>query len=188
MALAALLTGSTVICSPLATKIMIRDQEQLGHSDINQCFFNMVQYYRCEPEGENYFATVDMREPGGNRIDDATLTQITAANEKSHLKVKGRLTKELTIVGRTKNGKGFAEFQYGDYKWNLDEPYDAKKDGSCDAPPEWIPGDFTKCKNVHKRQFYAEDKDPQAVAVGFPPFWLMLFRSETNKPRIESDN
>jgi len=131
----------------------------------NQCFFNMVQYYRCEPEGEMYFATVDMRKPDGLRIDNASLGNITAANEKSPLKIKGDLGQELIIVGSTKNGKGFAEFQYGDYKWNLDE-HDAKKDGSCEAPKEWSTDDL-KCNGLGKRQFMTEDKDPRAIGVGF---------------------
>ena len=100
-------------------------------------FLLIEQYLRCEPTGEAYFATVDMRDPFGLRIGDASRGNITAANEKSPLVLTGRaVTKQLSIVGRFDNMNPVADFAYGNPKWSTANS-DLKSPAFCEKPGEW---------------------------------------------------
>ena len=142
--------------------------------EISQCFFYLQQYRRCEPSGEEYFATLDMRQPDGLRIDEASRPDITAANQASPLVVTGgALKKDFSAVGKFDTGNQGDEqamyFTYGDLQWNSANN-DFKAPAYCDKPGAWDNPDWN-CNGIGKRQFYAVDGSDRARAVSLSHYF-----------------
>ena len=133
-----------------------------------QCMLFMQQYRHCAPQGEEYFATLDVRAPDGLRIDEASVDHVTPANTKQNLSVKGgRLTRTLVAFGEFDKATDQAvTFKYGDLTWRSDNHH-VQAPAYCE-PSVWST-DKWNCNGLgrkEKRQFLAQD--PLAVAVRLP--------------------